>query len=68
MAATVPIRKADVDPAPPRPRGRPRNIEPGSTISTWVSASEHDRLLRLAQRREESLSATVRRLLILRLP
>lgn len=51
-----------------RPRGRPRAIEPGSTVSVWLPASYHDRLIQLAALREDkSVSALVRQLLILRL-
>lgn len=53
--------------ATPRPRGRPRVDEPRSTVSTWLPAHAHDRLIELAKRHEQSISATVRQLLILRL-
>lgn len=53
--------------ATPRPRGRPRVDEPRSTVSTWLPAHAHDRLIELAKRNEQSISATVRQLLILRL-
>lgn len=51
----------------PRPRGRPRVEEPHATVSTWLPAGTHDRLIELAKREEQSISATVRQLLILRL-
>lgn len=51
-----------------RPRGRPRVEEPRASVSTWLPAGAHDRLIELAKREEQSISATVRRLLILRLP
>lgn len=51
-----------------RPRGRPRVEESGASVSTWLPAGAHDRLIELAKREEQSISATVRRLLILRLP
>jgi len=47
-------------------RGRPRAAVPGITVSTWLRTTEYDRLLRQAQRRDESLSAMLRRLLIKR--
>jgi WhiB family redox-sensing transcriptional regulator len=50
-----------------RPRGRPRVDEPGSTITVYVKASDHDRLIRLAEQHEQSVSALVRTLLSLRL-
>lgn len=56
--------------AVPRGRqgGRPRVDEPRASVSTWLPAGAHDRLIALAKREEQSISATVRRLLILRLP
>lgn len=51
-----------------RGRGRPRVDEPRSTVCTWVPASYHDRLVRVAKARETSVSQLVRSLLILRLP
>jgi hypothetical protein len=54
-------------PEPPRPRGRPPADEPGARLTTWVRASEYDRLCKLAQKRDQSVSALVRSLLILRL-
>lgn len=50
-----------------RQRGRPRVEEPGSTVSTWLPKSEHDRLIAIATRRGDSVSAIVRRLLTVRL-
>jgi hypothetical protein len=47
----------------PRKRGRPRSAEPGSAVTTWLPASEHDRLVKLAQHRGESVSSVVRLLL-----
>lgn len=59
---------ADHEPVlPPRPRGRPRVNEPRASVSTWLPAGAHDRLIRLAQQQEQSISATIRQLLILRL-
>lgn len=51
-----------------RPRGRPRVEESRASVSTWLPAGAHDRLIALAKREEQSISATIRRLLILRLP
>lgn len=51
-----------------RRRGRPRAEQEMTTISTWIPASYHDRLIRLANKREQSVSSLVRQLLILRLP
>lgn len=57
---------------PPKPRGRPAGSktisEPRATVSVWLPASAHDRLIKLAQHHSLSISATVRHLLMLRLP
>jgi len=56
---------------PTRPRGRPRVLkgtEPGSRVTTWVEPAVHDRLVKLAGQRRESVSTFVRNILILRLP
>jgi hypothetical protein len=42
-----------------RRRGRPKSAEPGSTVSTWLPVSDHDRLVRIANRREMSVSEYV---------
>lgn len=47
--------------------GRPRTSQPGISVSTWLPETEADRLIRLASRRGESVSQTVRRLLTIRL-
>ena len=39
--------------------GRPRADEPGTTVCAWVKASEHDKLIALANRRGESVSELV---------
>lgn len=44
----------------PRRRGRPRAPEPGSTISAWIPAKYHDRLIRIANEKDISVSAVVR--------
>ena len=51
------------DETPRKTGGRPSAREPGSRITTWVPASEHERLIRLANQRDESLSAYLRRVL-----
>lgn len=51
-----------------RPRGRPRVKEPHSSVSVWLPTKAHDRLIQIARQQEQSISATVRQLLILRLP
>jgi len=47
-----------------RRRGRPRVTESRSSVSTWVPASYHDRLIKLAERNDRSVSAVVRSLLM----
>jgi len=54
-------------PIPPEVhRGRPRNAEPSSSVSTWLPAHEHDDLIRRAREEETSVSALVRRLVRVR--
>lgn len=52
---------------PQRRRGRPRVQDPLSRVSTRIPTRHHDRLIRLANRRGESVSATVRDVLLLTL-
>lgn len=47
--------------------GRPRNAEPSATVSTWVPATTHDRLIEVAKRQGCSVSEMVRRVLVLTL-
>lgn len=54
--------------SPVKRRGRPRVSERGSTVSTWLPTSYHDRLVRIAEAQDVKVSALVRSLLILRLP
>lgn len=53
-------------------RGRPRTVcreqETGSTVTSYLPAAYHDRLVSIAQQRQISVSTLVRNLLILRLP
>ncbi|MDH5244824.1 MAG: hypothetical protein OEW98_00110 [Betaproteobacteria bacterium] len=49
-----------------RPRGRPKASEPGSSVSIWVPARQHDHLAALARQRGVSISALVRRVLSVR--
>lgn len=51
----------------PKRRGRPRVAEPRSSVSTWVPASYHDLLIKIAQRNDKSVSSVVRSLLMLQL-
>ncbi len=47
----------------PRRPGRQRSSEPGSTLSIWLPASEHEYYAKLAMARGESVSMTVKTLL-----
>jgi hypothetical protein len=47
--------------------GRPRAKEAGSRISVWLPVSAHDRLIKLANEQEQSISACVRALLSVKL-
>lgn len=47
----------------PRRRGRPKAAEQGSTLSIWLPSSDHEFYVKLAERRGETISATVRQLL-----
>lgn len=62
------MKTADSVPVPRgRQGGRPRVEEPRASVSTWLPAGAHDRLIELAKREERSISETVRRLLIFHL-
>lgn len=50
-----------------RPRGRPRTDEPRACVSTWLPAAQAEQLARLARHQGVSVSAVVRRIVILRL-
>ena len=41
--------------------GRPRVEEPGTSVSVWLRATDHDKLIRLANRRECSVAEVLRR-------
>jgi len=56
------------DPKPKRAGGRPRAIDPGSRLSAWVRERDHDRLVRIAKRNDQSVSSLVRQLLALKIP
>ena len=50
-----------------RSRGRPRGAESGERVSTWLPASQYDRLIREANQRKMSVSEYVRRVVIITL-
>ena len=52
---------------PVKPRGRPKAVESGTTLSVWVPVTTYDQLCRLAQKREQTVSACAKSLLVLRL-
>lgn len=62
-----PRRDDETPPVERHRRGRPRSAEPKSSVSTWIPARDHDRLIRMASERDQSVSETVRRLLQWRL-
>lgn len=54
----------------PLPRslpGRPKHEEPGSSVSTWLRASDHDRLIQIAKARDQSVSSLLRQFVRARL-
>jgi hypothetical protein len=50
--------------APKRRRGRPRVNEPGSSVTTWLRTSDHDRLSALSRAKSRSISSLVRRAVV----
>jgi len=58
-------------PPPARPRGRPvgstRVSEPRAQAAVWLPVSLYNRIDRLSVRQQQSMSATIRQLLILKL-
>jgi predicted HicB family RNase H-like nuclease len=50
-----------------RKPGRPRADEPRTSVSSWIPARDHDRLIRLANQREVSVSTLVSQMLSARL-
>jgi len=61
------VREKSITVEVQKSRGRPRVEEPRRAFSIWLPANQHDRLIELANQREQSVSKTVRQLLILRL-
>ena len=52
---------------PRKPRGRPRGDERLVPVTAKVTSAAYDRLVRIALKRDESVSSVVRTLLTLRL-
>jgi hypothetical protein len=51
-----------------KPRGRPKVEAPAAnSVTTWLPAADHDRLIALAKREEKTISALVRELLKLKI-
>jgi hypothetical protein len=50
------------DEAPPKASkgGRPRVPDPGATVSTWVPASDYDKIIKAAKAQDVTISALVR--------
>jgi hypothetical protein len=52
-----------------RKRGRPKVLEPAnSPITVWLTASQHDALIKQAQHTDQSVSKTVRDSLLVKRP
>jgi len=47
------------DEPPKRLGGRPRARERGAVVSTWVAATDYDRIIRLARKHDVSISKVV---------
>jgi hypothetical protein len=54
-----------IPPPPKAKRGRPRVAVPkaGSMVATWLTPEEHDKLIRAARAREQTVSGLVRMLI-----
>jgi hypothetical protein len=52
---------------PGRPPGSTKLAEPCGPVTVWLPASVHDRLIELAKKEEQSISKTIRQLLLLKL-
>lgn len=59
--------RPDMDNTKKPGRGRPSGDQPGIRVSTWLRVKEFDRLSALASRRGDSVSLTVRQLVVSRL-
>jgi hypothetical protein len=49
-----------VDAPAPKPRGRPKKLEPCSGVTTWLPVHVHDKLVALSHQSGRSVSAIVR--------
>ena len=50
-----------------KPRGRPASEEPHTTVTAYIPVSQYDRIVKLANKRDQSVSSLVKQLLVLRL-
>ena len=50
-----------------KPRGRPRVEQKGTSVSAWIRPNEYDKLVKMANARDVSLSSLVRGLLVLKI-
>ncbi len=50
-----------------RGRGRPRSLEPHTSVSAWLPAHLHDALIKLAERRGLSVSKAAKEAIALQL-
>jgi hypothetical protein len=55
------------EPAKPGKPGRPRVPEPGAPVGTWLRPAEYDKLIKMANARDLTVSALVRSWLQLKL-
>lgn len=48
-------------------RGRPRVTQPRSSVSTWVPTTYHDRLIKMANAQDTTVSSLVRQIIVIQL-
>jgi hypothetical protein len=65
--AGISVTDIKLTPVPSR-RGRPRVKDATVPVTTWVPRSTFDRLTAYARKHDESMSAILRNMVILRLP
>jgi cytidylate kinase len=58
---------SDIDKLKSNRRGRPRADEPRTSVSTWLTTDQADRLIRIARRQDVSVSEVVRRIVTTKL-
>jgi hypothetical protein len=50
--------------ASPRGRGRPRSLEPMSSVGTRLPTATHDQLIQIANEQDKSVSELIRQVII----